>query len=459
VADDFSLLDSPMLTSASVARLETAAVFSFAAFVYIASPVHVQADSQWSIPTAISILREGNIDLDEYQAAYERIPHGTIRVGQHVYPWYPLAVSLVALPVVAVMEGCARAGLAVLPHPPGWLAVWDTRFHAEGDIQIGYYARTEGVIASLCAALAVALYWAAARRRLELVPALVLTALLAFGTGLWSTASRVLWQHGPSAAVLAWVVWLLTGDGVGRRWQLQLGVAAGLAYVLRPTNSLTAFGLFVYVGLWRPRALPGFVLGAALVAVPFCALNLSLYQALLPDYFRPHTLGASSRPWPVTSSVRPEDCSFGRPSPWWRWEVRSGGFCVVVSGQPSRGCLPWCACTGSPFLCFLSGGPAIRLGRASSPNSRPTSSGSSSNPRERLGSAGTKAIRRAWRCFWESGFGAYSSMGAAPSFRPSTIGTTGLPTWTWHPRACGIGATCSRCAACRQSRPQALPGE
>jgi hypothetical protein len=284
-----------MLTSASVARLETAAVFSFAAFVYIASPVHVQADSQWSIPTAISILREGNIDLDEYQAAYERIPHGTIRVGQHVYPWYPLAVSLVALPVVAVMEGCARAGLAVLPHPPGWLAVWDTRFHAEGDIQIGYYARTEGVIASLCAALAVALYWAAARRRLELVPALVLTALLAFGTGLWSTASRVLWQHGPSAAVLAWVVWLLTGDGVGRRWQLQLGVAAGLAYVLRPTNSLTAFGLFVYVGLWRPRALPGFVLGAALVAVPFCALNLSLYQALLPDYFRPHTLGADHR--------------------------------------------------------------------------------------------------------------------------------------------------------------------
>jgi hypothetical protein len=280
---------------ASVARLQTAFVFAFSALVYIASPVHVQSDSQWSIPTAISILREGNINLDEYRGAYERLPHGTIRVGEHVYPWYPVAVPLVALPVVAMMEGASRAALAVLPHPPPWLVLWEARFNAEGDIRIGYYARTEGFIASLWTALAVALFWAAARRQLELLPTLLVTALLAFGTGLWSTASRVLWQHGPSAAVLAWVVWLLTQEAPGRRWALRLGFAAGLAYVLRPTNSLTAVGLLVYLALRRPRALPGYLLGAAVVAVPFCALNLSLYQALLPDYFRPHMLGGDHR--------------------------------------------------------------------------------------------------------------------------------------------------------------------
>jgi hypothetical protein len=280
-----------VVTSDSVRRLQTAGVFGFTALVYVASPVHVQADSLWSIPTAISVLREGNINLDEYRTAYERTPHGTIRVGEHVYPWYPLAVSLVALPVVALMEGGARLTLAVLPHPPKWVVLWDAHFSAVGDVAFGYYVRTECFIASLCAALAVALFWTAARRRLEVPPALLISGLLAFGTGLWSTASRVLWQHGPSAAVLAGVVWLLTKEEPDRRWALRLGLIAGLAYVLRPTNSLTALGLLVYLALRRPRDLPAFLLGAALVAVPFCALNLALYRALLPPYFRPEMLG------------------------------------------------------------------------------------------------------------------------------------------------------------------------
>jgi hypothetical protein len=280
-------------TSGTPSARLTAGVFVLAAVVYIASPVHVQADSLWSIPTAISILREGNTNLDEYRETYERTPHGTIQVGPHVYPWYPLAVSLVALPFVALMEGGARLGRLLFAEPPRWLLLWDAHFSAEGDISVYYYARTERFIASLCTALAVALFFRAARRRLELVPALLLTGVLAFGTGLWSTASRVLWQHGPSAAVLAWVVFLLTRERPGRAWEFQLGLAAGLAYVLRPTNALTALGLLAYVGLRRPRGIPTFALGAAVVAVPFCAFNLSLYGALLPPYFRPEMLGGS----------------------------------------------------------------------------------------------------------------------------------------------------------------------
>jgi hypothetical protein len=280
--------------SASARRLQAAGIFVLCASVYVASPVHVQTDSLWTIPTAISLLRQGNVDLDEYRAAYERIPHGTIRVKEHVYPWYPLAVSLLALPVVAAMEGGARLARALLGGPPAWLLVWDAHFNAEGDIAFGYYARTERFIASLCTALAVTLFFVAARRRLEALPACLLTLLLAFGTGLWSTASRVLWQHGPSAAALAAVVLLLTEEGNdGRRWAFGLGLTAALAYVLRPTNALTALGLLAYVLLRRPRRLPAFLLGASLLAVPFCALNLSLYGALLPPYFRPEMLGGN----------------------------------------------------------------------------------------------------------------------------------------------------------------------
>ncbi|HZX41655.1 MAG TPA: hypothetical protein VFE93_07435, partial [Myxococcaceae bacterium] len=206
-----------------------------------------------------------------------------------------MAVSLVAVPVVALVEGVAWLGLQVLPHPPRLLRNWDAHFHAEGDVHFAVFATVERLVASMCTALAVVVFWAACRRRLAAVPALFLAAIFAFGTGLWSTASRLLWQHGPSIALLTVVVWLLIDPVPGRRWSLTLGIVAGLAYVCRPTNSLTALGLMAYLAAVRPSALRGFVVGAGLVAVPFCALNLVVYRALLPPYFRPGMFGGDDR--------------------------------------------------------------------------------------------------------------------------------------------------------------------
>jgi hypothetical protein len=279
----------------SGARLQAIGIFAVVLAIDYASPVCVQSDSIWSIPTAISLLRQGNLDLDEYRPAAERQPHGTVPVGPHLYPWYPVAVSLVAVPVVALLEGVAWLALEVLPHPPRVLRNWDAHFRAEGDIPLDVFAPVEHLVAAICTALAVVVFWAACRRRLAAAPALFLTAIFAFGTGLWSTASRVLWQHGPSIALLAVVVWLLTEPAPRRRWAVTLGVAAGLAYVCRPTNSLTALALLAYLAIVRPSALRGFILGAGLVAVPFCVLNLVVYRGLLPPYFRPEMLGGDHR--------------------------------------------------------------------------------------------------------------------------------------------------------------------
>lgn len=316
--------------------LQTAAIFLVTATVYVASPVHVQSDSIWSIPAAISLLRQGNADLDEYRSAAERQPHGIERVGPHLYNWYPLAPSLVALPVVALIEAGVHVGLAVLPTPPPTLLTWEAHYHSEGLVEFGYYARTEGFVASLCTALSVALFWAAARRRLDLGPALFVTAVLAFGTGLWSTTSRVLWQHGPSVAVLSLVVWLLTQPGASPRWALQLGLTAGLAYVCRPTNALTALGLMVFLALRRAGNLPRFLVGAGAIAVPFCAFNLAARGALLPSYFRPAVLGGDH-----------------------------GRFLQALAGNlvsPARGLLVW-----APVLAVGLGSALVRLSRRTLP--------------------------------------------------------------------------------------------
>ena len=126
----------------SGARLQAIAIFAVVLAIDYASPVCVQSDSIWSIPTAISLLRQGNLDLDEYRPAAERQPHGTVPVGPHLYPWYPVAVSLVADPVVALLEGVARLALEVLPHPPRVFRNWDAHFRAEGDIPLDVFAQS-----------------------------------------------------------------------------------------------------------------------------------------------------------------------------------------------------------------------------------------------------------------------------------------------------------------------------
>ena len=58
-------------------------------------------DSLWSIPTARSLLREGNTDLDEYAALLDANRFYAIEsIGGRHYSLYPIGPSLVALPVV-----------------------------------------------------------------------------------------------------------------------------------------------------------------------------------------------------------------------------------------------------------------------------------------------------------------------------------------------------------------------
>jgi hypothetical protein len=74
------------------------ALFVLLVGVYLASPVKTNFDSRWTIPTAISLLREGNLSLDEYAATVAKGNEAVLpgRDG-HLYSSFPLAVPLVAV--------------------------------------------------------------------------------------------------------------------------------------------------------------------------------------------------------------------------------------------------------------------------------------------------------------------------------------------------------------------------
>jgi hypothetical protein len=62
-------------------------------------------DSKWSIPTALSIIKEGNTDLDEYKEMLEKSNYDAIeRIDGHYYTLYPIGVSIIAIPFVYAIE-------------------------------------------------------------------------------------------------------------------------------------------------------------------------------------------------------------------------------------------------------------------------------------------------------------------------------------------------------------------
>jgi len=263
---------------------------------YVASPVRVQSDSIWSIPTAASILHRGDSNLDEFQPTFAAITkHGVADAGGHFYYGYPMGAVIAALPLLAPADALVGWATPLLEHLGKLGALflkWRTVFHQEGLIELGALGRTENLVASFYVALAVVVVFLTARHRagLGLGAALAAALLFAFGTSAYSTSSRVLWQHTPSILATACLVYGITRPRQSARSAAAIGFALAAAYSCRPTNAISVAAVLCYFPLrWRSPALLGsLLLGAVPVAVVFCGYNESVFGSLLSPYFAQH---------------------------------------------------------------------------------------------------------------------------------------------------------------------------
>lgn len=95
----------------------------------------------------------------------------------------------------------------------------------------------------------------------------------AFGTTVWSVASRGLFQHGPSVLFLSIALWALYRGGGSVPIA---GLALALAVINRPTNIVMALPLALYVLRYERRRFPAFV-ALALPAALFHAWYANAY--------------------------------------------------------------------------------------------------------------------------------------------------------------------------------------
>lgn len=283
-----------------VSRTWAGRVLLFAVFfaALAAFPVDTPFDSKLTLPTTLSLLREGNLDLDEYAPSFQTYRHGLHEHEGHLYNYFPLGPSLAALPLVALVDAGARLAEplgGLHPSLAAFAAGWRQRYDATGAVDLDAWNGPQRLFASVLVALAgVLMYVLGTTLRLSRPRALLLATAFVFCTPLLSTASRALWQHGPSLLCLTGVLLCLVRARESPRYTAPAGVLLALAYVMRPTNSVSVLLLSLYVLWTHPRHAWRFFAGALTVAVPWVATNLAHYGSVLAPYYAPQRLALSA---------------------------------------------------------------------------------------------------------------------------------------------------------------------
>jgi hypothetical protein len=278
------------------------ALFASVFLAYVASPIATPFDSRWTVYTALSLIHDHNFDLNEYRVrleadgyyAIECVPAPGERVyslpggpgiaevracSGRLYNFYPVAVPMLAAPLVAGLEASLHVARPLLEPlvqrtPPGY-----RRSLLEGDLARGSMP-AELIVASFITALACLVVFRLARGLAAWPVALGVALVFAFASPAWSTASRALWQHTFSMLLLPLALACLLRS----RWAWA-GALFMLAFFVRPTNAIPC----ALAGLWMltlgRRQTLRFVLGALPVAAVFLAINWSMYGLPLAPYF------------------------------------------------------------------------------------------------------------------------------------------------------------------------------
>lgn len=216
-----------------------------------------------------SIVREGNLDLDEFPwLQREDWGQAVVRGADgHARSSYPVATPIVAAPLALPAVAWLRA-----------------RQIDDDDVRVRLVALVvERIAAALLAALSVALVFLAAATLTR--PALAAAVALAYGlaTGTWATSSQALWQHGLAEVCLAGLsLCLLRPDS--RRRATAAGGLAALGVAARPTMAVFALLALAFVWRERRRHLALFLAPATAIAALLLAYNLGVAGAVAGGY-------------------------------------------------------------------------------------------------------------------------------------------------------------------------------
>ena len=240
-------------------------IITFVGYVACRPDGQVDADPKWSIQLAISVIREGNLNLDEYRDYFMPRDYTIEGIAGHKYSVYPIGTPLIAVPFVFIVN---------LVKPNFFSGIQYV------------YPQAQVFIASFIVALTAVLIFLIARLFLTIGQSLLLVFIFSFCTSTWSTASRALWQHGPSMLCLTLALYLILRSK-SKPWLIQfVSLPLAFSYVIRPTNALAIILITLFVFLYYRKYFVKYLLWSFLISIPFFLINYKTYGAFFPTYYQ-----------------------------------------------------------------------------------------------------------------------------------------------------------------------------
>jgi hypothetical protein len=151
-------------------------------------------------------------------------------------------------------------------------------------------------IASIFVSFSILLMFVIAKRSVPSIQALSVAVTFALGTSAWSTASRGLWQHGPSMLALSMALYLLLLYKEKTQFVQYVGGVLAFAYIIRPTNAIPLILISIYVFFAARPYFNRYLFWSLLILLPFYYYSSQTYQTLIPPYYVPGWWGENPSP-------------------------------------------------------------------------------------------------------------------------------------------------------------------
>lgn len=273
--------------AAASLKMTTRRVFIFTLFVFCLSPVSVLSDGQYSMVLSDSIIHHRSMYLNAYRfpgtvsqdgrcgASTERESHSSdtyqlVRIGENVVYCYPNGGSILSLPFVALMS---TVGLRPT--------------YNNGIYNYVGEAKMQRLIASILMALLACIVFRTSLLLLDTPTSILVTFGVAFGTQIWSTASRTLWSHTWLVFLASWVAYFLLRSAHQKSKLHPIIVATLLSwmYFVRPTGAIAITCIAVYVFACGRREFLAFVAVGVFWFAGFLIYSWFTFGRLLPKYY------------------------------------------------------------------------------------------------------------------------------------------------------------------------------
>jgi len=273
-----------------------AAIILVATFViFRVSPVHTIYDSRYEMLFTQQLLRHHSFSLGPETFSELRshkpgqqhrrgidFPYQLVQVGDSFYNFYPPGNTILGLPYVALANA---VGLSATDQTG--------TYNPNGDDKM-----QKGLAALLMAGLSVIIFFTA-RLVLSLGWSWLITIASAFGTQIWSTASRAVWSQTWGIFVLGLAIWLIFRTEIKKVPLRPIFLATCLSwlYFIRPTFSISIAAIGLYVLVYHRKILAPFILTGCIWLAAFIGFSEYHFGQLLPPYYHSYDTRSLDKFW------------------------------------------------------------------------------------------------------------------------------------------------------------------